>query len=99
MDAVCPVCGAASGLTAPSAPTLLESNDRLADKIGFVPNLPARAAIFRGVFVAVTAALGAAGLGVIDGWPMGILAGAVVGLLVGGLVSRAVLVKRGRRRK
>jgi hypothetical protein len=30
---------------------------------------------------------------------MGILAGAVVGLLVGGLVSRAVLVKRGRRRK
>jgi hypothetical protein len=90
LDAVCPVCGAAVGLTAPSAPTLRKANDRLADKVGFVPDPPARAAIFQGVFVAVTTALGAAALGVIGGWPMGILAGAVVGLVVGGLVSRAV---------
>ncbi len=92
MDALCPVCGAAGGLT---PPPLRKSTDRLADKIGLVPDQPARATILQGVVVVVTAAVGAAGLGMIGGWPMGILAGAVVGLSVGGLVS----LVRGRQRK
>jgi len=87
MDAVCPVCGAAGGLTPPSAPALRKSTDRLADKIGLVPDQSARVTLFQGVIVAATAALGAAGLGMIGGWPLGILAGAVVGLSVGGLMS------------
>ena len=95
MDAVCPVCGAAVELTRLSSPTPRKSTDRLADKIGLVPDQPARATIFQGVIVAVTAAAGAAGLGMIGGWPMGILAGTVVGLSVGGLVS----LIRGLRRK
>ena len=99
MDAVCPVCGAAAGLMAPSVPPLRHSHSPLADKIDLVPSLPARGTLFGGVFVAVTTVLGAAGLGVIGGWPMGILGGGLVGLAVGGLVSGAVLVMRRPRQK
>jgi hypothetical protein len=43
--------------------------------------------------------VGAALLGVIGGWPVGVLGGAVLGLVVGGLVSGGVLMVRGLRRK
>jgi hypothetical protein len=84
---------------APPAPTGGDSYDRLADKVGLVPNVRATDNVFQGVLVAVTTVLGAAVLGVIGGWPMGVLGGAVLGLVVGGLLSGGVLMMRGLRRK
>jgi hypothetical protein len=84
---------------APPAPTLRDSYDRFADRVGLVPNLRTKDNVFQGVFVALTTIFGAAVLGLIVGWPMGVLGGAALGLLVGGLASGGVLMARGLRRR
>ena len=71
----CPLCGGAvpdPRYRAPSAPTGRDSYDRFADKVGLVPNVRARDNLFQAVFVAVTTATGAAVLGVLGGWPVGV---------------------------
>ena len=99
--APCPVCGAAADRkpTAPSAPTSRDSYERFANTVGLVPNLLAKDNLFQGVFVAVTTALGAVVLGLIGGWPVGVLGGSVLGLMVGGLLSGGALMIRRLRRK
>ena len=101
MEALCPVCRAVggSGPVAPSASTVSGSYPRLTAETGVAPDLRANTRVFQSLFVAATTVLGAAVLGMIGGWPMGVLGGAALGLAVGGLVSGAVLMIGGLRRR
>jgi len=73
--------------------------DKVADKVGIVPNIRKKDNLYQGIavlsFTAVTTVVGL----VFWGWPLGAMAGAVIGLIVSGLISGFVLMIIGLTRK
>jgi hypothetical protein len=69
-----------------------DAYDRLADKVGLVPNVRERDNLYQGIAIlCVTALTTPIGL-FVGGWPLGVIESVVAGLVVGGLGSGFVLM-------
>ncbi len=73
--------------------------EKVADKVGLVPNVRTKDNLYQGVAVLGTTTLGLTGGLVSGGWPVGALVGALAGLVIGGLVSGGVLMVLGLMRR
>lgn len=73
--------------------------EKLADKVGLVPNVRKKDNLYQGVAVLGTTTVGLIGGLLAGGWPVGALLGALAGLVIGGLVSGGVLMVLGLMRR
>ncbi len=74
--------------------------ERIADKVGLVPNVRKKDNLYQGAAVLAATTVGSIlGHVLMGGWPVGALVGGLGGLVAGGLVSGVVLMIIGLMRK
>ena len=73
--------------------------EKVADKVGLVPNVRKKDNVYQGLAVLGTTAVGVVAGLIWAGWPIGAMLGALAGLVIGGLVSGLVLMFVGLARK